>query len=197
MVIASFMVAVVAVVIALASVRYTRAQAMEARKATTIEQKRWHADRTPELAVTCGRDQGDSVDVTVELTGPASLDRLDEVMVRVRDDIPGRKPGMGSQLTEQQISEVIWGPYRIRPGLAKTERNGRSHGPFALLKHEPYPIPMERTVAPSWNGSRWREQYEDKPIRLEFTCVREGDDPWVLQTEVRPGARARIRILDA
>ncbi len=56
---------------------------------------------------------------------------------------------------------------------------------------------MERTVAPSWNGSRWREQYQDKPIRLEFACVREGDDLWVLQTEVRPGARARIRILDA
>jgi hypothetical protein len=45
--------------------------------------------------------------MTLELTGPAGLDRLDEVTVRIRDDIPDRKPAPGSQLTQDQISQVM------------------------------------------------------------------------------------------
>ena len=197
MTIASFFVAVLAALIALASVRYTRVQAVEARNTTAIEQKRWHADLTPELDITCSHDGPDNVNVVIELTGPAALDMLDEVTVRVRDDMPGRKPTPGTSLTQEQISEVIWGPHRIRTGLMKTDSNGRTHGSFPLLKHEPYPIPMERSFAPSWNGNGWREQYEGKPIRLQFTCVREGDEPWVIRAEVKPGERARIRFLES
>lgn len=195
MAIASFIVAALAVVIALASARYTRIQATEATKTTAIEQKRWHAELTPELDITCTQD-ADNVTVTIELAGPPALDKLDQVIVRIRDDMPDRKPGFGSSLTPEQISEVIWGPYRIRQGLKNTDQNGRSHGPFVLPKNEPYPIPMQRSIAPSWNGNGWQEQYQGNPIRLEFTCTRDGDQPWVIPAEVRPGARARIRILE-
>ncbi len=80
MVIASFMVAGVAVVIALASVRYTRAQAVEARKATAIEQDRWH------------------------------------------------KPGTGSQLTQEQVSEVIWGRTGLGRGWRRRSGTGAHMG---------------------------------------------------------------------
>jgi len=88
--------------------------------------------------------------MTVELTGPAGLDGLDEVTIRIRDDMPDRKPGPGSGLTQEQIAEVIWGPYRLNPGVRDTDPNGRAHGPFRLPKHEPYPLQLEQTMAPPW-----------------------------------------------
>jgi len=45
--------------------------------------------------------------MTLELTGPPGQDGLDEVTVRIRDDIPDRKPGPGSDLTQEQIPRVI------------------------------------------------------------------------------------------
>lgn len=69
-----------ALVIALASVAYTRRQAVASETAAAIEGKRLHDDLTPELAITCDALPGaDSrrADMTLELTGPAGLDRLD------------------------------------------------------------------------------------------------------------------------
>jgi hypothetical protein len=115
MAIASLIVAIAVIIIALASVLYTRRQVVVSETATAIEGKRLHDDHTPELAITCdARPGADSrrADMTLELTGPAGLDRLEEVTVRVRDDMPDRKPTPGSQLTQEQISEVIWGPFQ-------------------------------------------------------------------------------------
>jgi hypothetical protein len=95
---------------------------------TAIEAKRLHVDLTPELAITCTAPPGTDIrqaDMTLELTGPAGLDELDEVTVRIRDDMPDRKPRPGSQLTQEQISEVIWGPYRLNPAVRGTDSLGR------------------------------------------------------------------------
>jgi hypothetical protein len=187
MALASLIIAVGAIVIALASVVYTRRQAVASEGVTAIEGKRLHDDLTPELAITCdARPGADSrrADMTLELTGPAGLDRLDEVTIRIRDDMPDRKPTPGSQLTQEQISEVIWGPYRLNPGMRDTDSCGRVHGPFRLPKREPYPIQLEQSMAPAWaTPSFWRNQYDDKPVRLELTCRREGHEPWILRLE--------------
>jgi hypothetical protein len=179
-------VSVVGVLVSLASVRYTRQQAAEASATRAIGEKSQHDRLTPELKFTCSRHGSEGADITVELAGPAGLDRLDEVTVRVRDDIPDRKPTPGTSLTQKQISEVIWGPYRIRLGLRDTDQNGRAHGPFLLPKNEPYPLPMEHSIAPSWAGADWHGQYVGTPIRLEFTCKRAGDEPWVIPIELEP-----------
>ena len=172
MVIAALIIAVVAISHAVASVVYTH------RRQAAIESKRQHDALTSELAVTCdARPGADSrrADMTLELTGPAGLDRLDEVTVRIRDDIP------------EQISEVIWGPYRLNPAVRDTESYGRAHGPFRLPKHEPYPIQLEQTTTPAWiTPGVWKNQYEYKPVRLELTCRRKGHEPWILRQEV-PG----------
>lgn len=115
--------------------------------------------------------------------------------VRVRDDMPGRKPTPGSQLTQQQITEVIWGPYRLNPAVRDTDSCGRAHGPFRLPKHEPYPIQLEQSMAPAWTTpSFWKNQYEDKPVRLELTCRREGHEPWILRLEadIKPDPATQV-----
>jgi hypothetical protein len=92
---------------------------------------------------------------------------------------------LSSQLTQEQNSEVIWGPYRLNPTVRDTDLLGRAHGPFRLPKHDPYPIPLEQSMAPSWtNPGFWRDQYQGKPVRPEITCRREGHKPWILRREV-------------
>jgi hypothetical protein len=161
----------VAIIIALVSVRYTRRQAIASEAATaasrttaSLEGERRHEELMPELAITADArpDPGTRwADLRLELTGPPGLGGLDEVMIRIRDDIPERKPGPGSQLTEEQVSEVIWGPYRLNPGMRLTDSLGRAHGPFPLPVHEPYPLDLEQTIAPSWTTPNWwRDQYE-------------------------------------
>lgn len=193
--IASFVLAVIAVVVAGLSANYSRRQAAsareqvaEAKKVGAIEHGRFHSGLTPKIELTCkARDKsGTQAVLTLELTGPAGLDRLDEVRVRIRDDQP-RQPTPGSLQTEQHWDEVIWGPYRIKSGLRDTDPFGREHGPFPLPKNEPYPIPLEHSFAPPWqqDWQSWRDQYQNAPVRLEMTCVREGQEPWVLTDEIK------------
>jgi|SRR5215472_14222813 len=188
MAVASLILAIIAILVAGASAAYTRKQATEQAKVASIERDRRHDELTPEFEITCeARDNdGNRAELNLELTGPAGLTELDPVTVRIRDDIPGRKPRNGSQLTQEQISEVIWGPYRVLTGLRDTDANGRSHGPFRLLRNEPYPIPLERSLLPSWmsNPEQWHQQYEGKPVRLEIAC-QQGDEHWVITAEVR------------
>jgi hypothetical protein len=144
MALAALIVAIAAALAALASAAYTRRQAVATEATAAIEGKRLHDDLTPVLTVTCFERAGTrTADMTVELTDPAGLDRLDEVTVRIRDDFPDRKPRPASDLTQEQISGVIWGPYRLNPGVRDTDPNGRAHGPFRLPKHEPYPLHLE------------------------------------------------------
>ena len=205
MALAALIIAIVAALIALASAAYARRQAVAAetqavasKAAAAVEGKRLHDDLTPVLAVTCcehpGSD-GRKAEMTVELTGPPGLDELDDVTIRIRDDIPDRKPQPGSDLTQEQISEVIWGPYRLNPGMRDTDSGGRSHGPFRLPKHEPYPLQLERTIAPPWSSPCfWQSQYEGKPVRLEITCCHTGHEPWILrlETEIAPDPGSQV-----
>lgn len=187
--VASLIVAIVAIIIALASVVYARRQAVTSEKATAIEGKRQHDELTPDLTITADVRPGTDnrwVDVTLELIGPPGLGGLDEVMIRIRDDVPDRKPGDGSQLTREQIAEVIWGPYRLNPGMENTDSAGRAHGPFRLPVHEPYPLQLEQSVAPAWSDpGSWHRQYEGKPVRVEVICTREEHEPWVIPREVK------------
>lgn len=194
--VASLIVAVAAIIIACASVVYTRRQAVAsgrqaiaAEGVAAIEQKRRQDELTPDLAITCAAEDqdGDRVQLTIELTGPAGLDRLDEVTVRIRDDMP-REPSPANVTALRDFNTVIWGPYRIKSGLMKTDSYGRAHGPVPLPKNEPHPIPLERTFMPPWmdNPQYWLNQYQGTPVRLEITCRREGHDPWTLLPEITP-----------
>lgn len=201
MALASLVVAIVAIVVSAASAAYARQQARAASKQAQaaevtkeIERDRRHAEMTPVLKVTCKAQQGatDQAELTVELTGPDDLDRLDEVTVRIRDDMPDRKPRPGSELSQEQIAETIWGPYKIKAGLRDTDEIGRMHGPFALPKNEPYPIPLEHTTPPPWNPRGWWGRYDGKPVRLMITCRREGHQPWEIPVEVKVKRKPKV-----
>lgn len=52
----------------------------------------WHRDLTPTVEVSCRTIRGDRAYLRVAFEGPPRLDRLDQVMVTIRDDIHGRAP---------------------------------------------------------------------------------------------------------
>ena len=189
MAVASLIIAIIAILIALGSVAYTRRQTVASERLTAIEVLRRHEDLTPDLDIRCTHFDGGDVTLELELTGPAGLDRLDEVCVRIRNDRPDRTTSRaGNGLSTEQLADAIWGPYRLNPGVRDTDRLGREHGPFSLPRQEPYKLSLEPTMVPSWYTvpGMWRKQYEGTPIRLEITCRRDGYQPWVALPEITP-----------
>jgi hypothetical protein len=154
---------------------------------TAIERRRWHADLTPQLEFTCRVTSGERATLRVALVGPAALDRLDQVTVHIRDDIPGRAPVTPGGPTAEEIARQIWGPYGFVPGVDGADQTGRSVAPFELLLGDWRPLTLERTPATTWSGDAtgWGRQYNDQPVRLTLACVREGDEPWTVPQEVR------------
>lgn len=69
--IVSFVLSIIAVLVAGASALYTRRQAVQSEKVTAIEQRRFHADLTPEIMMSCeARDvDGRQAELVLELTG--------------------------------------------------------------------------------------------------------------------------------
>jgi hypothetical protein len=154
---------------------------------TAIERRRWHADLTPQFEVRCWVTSGERAKLRVALVGPAALDRLDRVTVRIRDDIPGRAPVTASGPTAEEIARQVWGPYRFVPGVDGADQTGRRVAPFGLLLGDWRPLALERTPSPTWSTdpAGWRRQYDDHPARLTLTCVREGDERWTVPLEVQ------------
>ena len=185
MAVASLIIAVVALVVALASAAYTRRQAVVSEKAAAIEDQRRHDELTPELAVTCEERSGTRLaDMTLELTGPAGIERLDQVTIRIRDDIPDRKPSPGSQLTQDQISDVIWDRTGSISASETPTSTGAHTGRSGCPSMSPTRVSLEWSIPPSWAGLGWRGQYHGQPVRLEITCRCGGYAPWTLRYEV-------------
>lgn len=187
MAIASLVIAILAILIAFASANYTRRQACAAENQLAIEKKRLHDALTPQFSPPSCATQGDErAHLTLELTGPPGIDRLDEVTVRIRDDRPDRVPtGIGDDLPTEEWERIIWGPYRFAPGIKNIRQDGRVYGPVALPKNEPLPLVLERSRKPSWiTPADWRRTYEGAPVRLEVTCRAGDHELWVLKPEV-------------
>jgi hypothetical protein len=182
--VAGLVVAVFALIVAIVAAGYTRQQARAAGVTAANDTKRLHADQTPEFAVACEARANGLVNVTLELTGPQGLNRLDEVTISIRDDWVV-KPPPGA--TPEQVAAAITGPYRFMAGIGLTDQYGRGHGPSQLDKHAPYRVLLEPTYPPPWvDPGRWRSQFDGQPGRLEITCRADGYDPWILQRDIGP-----------
>lgn len=102
-----------------------------------IERDRWHKELTPQLRI---KLQAEPHEVLyVRFDSPATLGEL-SVQLTVRDDFDrSRLPHLAGTPTLEQREEVIWGPYRFRPGtdsgpesMKRTSWAGRfPHSPFS------------------------------------------------------------------
>ena len=153
-----------------------------------IEQRRWHADLTPECDIACRVVGSERAELRIALTGPVGLDRLDKLVVNIRDDIQRRAPVVAGGPSFEEISAQVWSPYRFVPGVDGADSNGRSVAPIELPLGDWCAFSLERTQPPPWSSNDhewWRQQYVGAPLRLTLICNRGSHEAWVVPREVK------------
>lgn len=128
MVLASLVVAIVAITIAEAAGLGARGTTRHA--SGPHRERPAHEEVTAHLQDTCATDDADGppAELTLELTGSAVLDRLDQETVGISNDVPDRAPHPGSHLSAAEITAVAQGPYRTNAGLRDIDESGRTYG---------------------------------------------------------------------
>jgi len=158
-----------------------------------IERDRWHADLTPQFRVTLEPKRGgDAADLIVHLAGPFPLHRLDEIRVEVTqsNDRDYDTPAAGRHgVDPEQWAVQLWGPYKFLRRANGADSAGKTARPFALAVGKGRTFALTRTDPPPWwrgndSEARWRARWIGKPVRLVFTCRRDGFEPWMVPCEV-------------
>jgi hypothetical protein len=156
-----------------------------------LDTDRRHSELTPLLRIEC-EPGGQGVQMTVTFRGPAELQRLDELAIRIRNDHAWR--GQGSSIaggpTPEQAAAHVWGPLRFAPGSAPRGGTGPDeHGRTSIARGVPVGesvmFVMEPTRPPKWSASSltdWQRQMWTL-LRLELTCRAPEWGPWTLTCE--------------
>jgi hypothetical protein len=206
MALASFVISVLALIAASASVLYARRQSASQDRATTIEDDRRHDELTPAFEANCevNGDPGNSATLRVTLTG--GIDALDEVVITIQDETGvdhwGR--GLPAGITQDQAEAFVWGPWEFDTNASAQVVSNRQTRP------RPYSLPsgknwdviaLSATRPGSWMTAiapdKWTKDRRQQPVRLLLTCQREGHKPWLVPLEVQPRYRktAKVRVL--
>lgn len=164
---------------------------MAAEETTRIERDRRHTELTPAWSgAATVRSLGTGTDnsrvrLTLHLTGPAGLNALDRVSVRIRNN-ETHTPVVASDPTQDDLDRVVWGPYRFVPGVDGADQLGRTVADFPLRVGEERGVELEPSRPPAWvtDPQDWAQRYRDTPIRLEITCRRAGYEPWTVLVDV-------------
>jgi hypothetical protein len=182
------------------SARSAGSSAQSAALTAGIDSDRRHAELTPRFHITVqGPFKGnDCLKLVIGLDGPPELERLDELIVAIRDDHPWRanSPSLGGGPTPEEIAAQIWGAWRFRPGtgpgadsvkgIPGADPTGRTTPTSGLPVGEELPFFLEPNHPPTWSDSTlevWQAQV-GLQLRLKLTCRRDGHDPWVLTAEL-------------
>jgi hypothetical protein len=173
----------------------TAVAAEAANSATKIELQRRHAELRPRFRVTCERlnPGGEQLRLVVELTGPPDLERLDDLIVTIRDDRFSRLKPTSSLDTPsaQKLPDHVWGPVRFvpgtgpgvttRPGAKGADAAGRETRSAGMPVGETRVYALEPNPAPpgaSWTPDDWRAEV-GTDLRLRIEGRRDRWEPWM------------------
>ncbi|MFD5559057.1 hypothetical protein [Kitasatospora griseola] len=164
-----------------------RASERTAAEVARIEQQRWHRELTPELDFRLVPKGSDHWLLTVELTGPAGLDRLDRITLTVRDEAGVDHTPRTRDITPEEVEAVIWGPVRFQPRVDHVREPGREAVLESVDRGEPAVRAVDATVPPRWidNLQDWQRRNDRLPLRLRAVCEHaDHDQPWIIVTEI-------------
>ena len=202
MIIAALVVSIVAAAGSLAAVWYTRRSARSAetaaaaaKKTAALDADRRHTELTPEFEIACtagGNGTGDRGELRVTLTGPDSLNRLDEVTIVILDESGADHWGYGypTGVDEDEARQFVWGPWEFNTGASAQVTDNRTTRPrpYSCTDGRNWDrLSLTRTRPGRWmslSPEQWQKQTEG-PVRLQITC-RRGGDQWILLREVEP-----------
>jgi hypothetical protein len=177
--------------------------ASEANAAATtlaeLERDRRHGELCPRLRVSCEpRGSGThELRLWVMLLGPPTMDRVDSLTVKIRDDHFRRGDGclLAGGPTREQIKEQIWGPYRFTPGVAPDQARSDRTGRVIVYETsvpvgEDLPVQLEPTSRSEWatatSPEDWRRE-QGTVIRLVFLAEHTQHGKWTLPAEIDIG----------
>lgn len=169
------------------SAHHADESAQAALSIVKVEQRREHRDLFPQVEINCVRKPGHTLfKLCVRLKGPDALDYLDRFTVTVRDDGLDRSPSTGSDVTQQELDEQVWGPYLLKPYGGGADGFGRASLPRPLAVGEEWCWYLQPTAPPRWvtDPNSWTQQYAGEPIRLMLKGERDGYEPWILRREI-------------
>jgi hypothetical protein len=178
---------VVAAVAAAAGTGSWRAAVILAR----IEEQRRRAELTPEFDITA-TTTGGFAELRITLRGPDTLDRLDEVVVRILNE---RWTDHGGRLTAggpsaEDIAKHVWGPWEFNTGASAQVSDNRTTVPRSYFRETGKDwdrLGLIPTSAPYWTAltqQQWLRQRDGEPVRLLLSC-RLGEYRWELPCDVR------------
>jgi hypothetical protein len=179
---------VIAAVTALSGIGSWRAAAILAR----IEEARRRSELTPDFEIT-GKDHGGQADLFIILRGPNTLDRLDEVVVRILDE--RWKDHGASQIaggpSPEDIAKHVWGPWEFNTGASAQVADNRTTWTRAYSRETGKDwdkLGLIVTAPPYWatgmTPQQWMRQHDGEPVRLLLSC-RLGDHRWELPYDVQ------------
>jgi len=195
--------ALVGAVAAIAAWRAADASARVSQELTAIEAARRHQELTPVIRWRIDPlGPGSSLcHLTLELEGPLPLQELNRLIVRIRDDRPGRDQVPlsfnGNALTVEQIRRQVWGPVRFTPGVGpgsnRSDQDGRTVdvtdslavGEGLRFQLEPTRYPWHSRTDAAVADSEWAMMVGGR-LRLTVTAFADGkaSEPWTLPYEV-------------
>jgi hypothetical protein len=200
MTIASFVISLLALVVAAVSVVYARRQSLSQGKATAIEDDRRHNELTPVFEASCEigntggyGDLGDSATLKITLSG-GTVD-LDEVVITIQDEIGTDHWGRGlpDGVTRQQAEAFVWGPWEFDTNPSAQVASNRQTRPraYSLTTGNNWDVLTLAATRPGpWvtgiTLNKWTTDRRQQPVRLLLTCRRDGHKSWLVPLEVRP-----------
>jgi hypothetical protein len=201
MVIAAFVVSVVATAASVAAIWYARlsarsssASAAAAGTTAALDSQRRHAELTPQFEITCTagiNGISDHGELHLSLAGPASLDRLDEVTISILNEAGADHwaHGMPATVSEEEARQFVWGPWEFNTGASAQVVDNRTTRPRSYSRSDGKNwdrLSINRTRPGHWmsmDAEQWQRQREG-PIRLKITCQRAGER-WSVLHEVQ------------
>ncbi|MGW5275329.1 hypothetical protein ACWEQP_22690 [Streptomyces sp. NPDC004044] len=156
-----------------------------------IEQHRIHHEMTPSFEVSITK-QNPSVNSRASLAvtwlGPSTLAQLTEIRVEIRNDGRAHLPAVASGMrpTAQDITQTVWGPYRLQPGISGALLDGRSARAAVVELGTAVKLDLEQTPCPEWFGGPewWHREYAGTPVRLWVEARHPDFRPWRQAYEV-------------
>ncbi len=119
--------------------------------------------------------------------------RLDSVVVTILDETSTDHWGRGlpGNVTSEEAATFVWGPWEFNASASEQVASNRETKPRPYSRENGRnwdKLGLVPTKPGSWMSTTdeaWRKQYGNQPVRLRLTCRREGDEPWVIQRDVK------------
>lgn len=191
MTLASLLVAILALTIAIVSSIYTRRQAISSDRLAEIEIDRRHRELAPKFRVRAQVIDESAYPGFARLfvmLADGQLESLDAVTITILNTVEIQPWGLPKGISEHDADKILWSGWEFETFISgrKKASDHRHSIPRRLSRPEGkdwYELLIRRTAPPNWGkwtNEDWRTSYDGAPLRLHLKCELAGHLPWII-----------------